>query len=68
MPETEFPDLYKRGCTLGIWQRDDVPNDQGRIQHGHGNHHSDNQTRDQAQDRVGVRERHDSQADILREE
>lgn len=59
-----------RGCKRGVQayevgQNSDVPNNQGCVQHGHGNDHRDNETGNQSQNRVGVRERHDSQTDIL---
>ena len=32
----------ERDFTWDVWQGSDVPNDQGRVQHRHGNHHRDN--------------------------
>lgn len=44
-----------------------VPNDQRRVLNSRGNEHGQNQTRDQTQNGIGPRERHDRQADVLGE-
>lgn len=69
--ETEFPGGRKMSLEhLGERGRGrvDLPDDERGVKNERGLYHGQDETRDQAKHRVRVRERHDSQADVLGKE